>query len=209
MRFAAYDRVSPADPLSAFPIILEQRNARLPAATLLVLLAALLILAAIPVGLILSLAGGALWERPVAGIQGAVGLAIWFALFTFPAVDLVRRLTSSRSVKIELGRVTVTEQRLLGSATWTAPISAFDGLAHHIRTSVSGTRHELILAHSDRSRCVLIAIADRFAKPEVDRAAAMLGVREIPARDLYSTRPRVDIAPAPSLVGAALRPAAT
>ena len=70
MRFADYDSVSPAGPLSSFPVVLEQRNSRLPAVTLLILLTALIALAAIPVGLILTLAAGSLWERPIAGQIG-------------------------------------------------------------------------------------------------------------------------------------------
>lgn len=208
MRFAAFDSISPSGPIAAFPLRIEQRNAWLPAVALLLMLMLLVGLAAIPAGLMLTLEVTDIWAHPMAGLQGAVGLGIWFVLFATPAVHLLRRLASRRTIRLEAHRVTVAEQHLAGSRTWTEPMQAYCGIAHFIRTSVSGTRHELILVHPERERSVLIAIADRITKPEVEQMARLLGLPEIPARDLYAGRPPVSSADAPVLAGG-LNPATT
>lgn len=209
MRIAAFDTVSPSAPLTALPVVIEQRSARLPAAMQLMPLAALLALMAIPFALILGLVAGEasaralIVEKPVAALQMVVGMTMWMGLLAWPAHRLLAKLTGARTVRIDTHHVTVTDKGLLGTRTSSIPLDDFDGLAHHIRASLSGTRHELILAHPDRNRSVLLAIADRFTKSEVERVCALLGVPEIAARELYE--PRREAAPikAPALAAAA------
>jgi hypothetical protein len=209
MRIAAYDTICPSAPFAGLPLVIEQRSARLPAAMQLVPLAILLVLMAIPFALILELIAGEpsaramIADRPLATAQMTIGMLLWMALLAWPARRLLCKLFTTRTVALDAHTVTVTDRWLLGSRTRIAPVAAFDGLAHHVRASLSGTRHELILAHADRSRSVLIAVADRFTKSDVERACHLLGVREIPARELYETRlPETEIE-APALAAAA------
>ncbi len=191
MRMAAYDCVTPSNPLDKLPVTISQSSTRLPAALMLALVATLLVLIAVPFSLILVMAAGEpaaralLLERPGATLQMGLGVVVWLALFAWPANRLLTRLTSARTVRIDAGHVHVTEKRLTGTRTWTLPLAAFDGLAHHVRASLSGTRHELILAHHQRNHSVLVAVADRISQAEIERTCRLLGVREIPARALY------------------------
>jgi hypothetical protein len=194
MRIAAFDNLSPNDPLETFPVTIEQTSARLPAALMLALVAALLVLVAIPFTLILaSLAGepaarALLAERPGATLQMALGVVVWMTLFAWPANRLLNRLVAARTVTLTPEHIEVRERGLLGTEVWMLPLAAYDGLAHHVRASLSGTHHELILAHADRDRSVLLAIAPRFSEADVQRISRLLCVREIPARDLYASR---------------------
>ena len=205
----AHDSITPSAPLTALPLVIEQRSARLPAALQLLPLAILLILMAVPFSLILGLlaeepsARALIAERPLASAQMAVGMLMWMALLAWPAYRLLTKLTGTRTVTIDGSQITVVERGLFGTQTWTLPLTSFDGLAHHVRASLSGTRHELILAHPDRSRSVLLAIADRFSKIEVERACALLGVCEIPARELYEPRRQELEIQSPALAAAA------
>ena len=65
------------------------------------------------------------------------------------------------------------------------PLASFAGVAHHVRASLSGTRHELILVHPDREKSVLLSLAAKVAQAEVDRVAALLGHKEISPGVLY------------------------
>ncbi len=215
MRIAAHDTISPSAPLTSLPLVIEQRSARLPAALQLVPLTIMMILMAIPFALIVGLLAGepsaraVIAERPLASAQMTLGMLMWMGLMAWPANRLLTKLTGMRTVSIDGHQVTVVDKGLLGTNTWTLPLTSFEGLAHHVRASLSGTRHELILAHPDRSRSVLLAIADRFGKSEVEGACTLLGMREIPARDLYEQRRPEPDRPAPVLVGAGFSPATT
>jgi hypothetical protein len=94
-------------------------------------------------------------------------------------------MTLTRTVDIDERTVTVTEGSRFRTWTWSAPLSSYTGLAHHLRASLSGTRHELILVHPERDKCVLLSLADTMAQCEVDRVAALLGQKEIPSSELY------------------------
>lgn len=163
---------------------------------------------AIPFALILALVAGEasaralIADKPVATLQMVVGMLMWMALLAWPAHRLFTKLTGVRTVSVDNGHVTVTDKGLFGTTAETVPLDTFDGLAHHIRASLSGTRHELILAHPDRSRSVLLAIADRFTKTEVERVCLLLGVPEIPARALYEPRPAEAALETPALAAA-------
>ncbi len=59
------------------------------------------------------------------------------------------------------------------------------GVVHHVRASLSGTRHELILVHPQREKSVLLSLADKMPQSEVDRVAALLGQKVVPPSELY------------------------
>ncbi len=103
---------------------------------------------------------------------------------------LIDGLARSRSVEIRDGQVTITQKRLFGAKTWTTPLADYAGVIHHVRASLSGLRHELILAHADRRNSILLAIADRFTQTEIDHVAALLGQREVPSASIYTLRVR-------------------
>jgi hypothetical protein len=98
---------------------------------------------------------------------------------------LVARIAIRRTVDIDAERVRVEEGSPFGAWTWEAPLSAYAGIAHHVRASLSGTRHELILVHPEREKSVLLSVAPRASQAEVNRVVALLGTEEIPPSELY------------------------
>jgi hypothetical protein len=140
-------------------------------------------------GLVDTVAG-----KPIAAIQLATALA----LLSLALAHFVRRLISgvgrSATVRIDTDSATVEERRLLGTRIWTEPLASYRGIAHHVRTRLSGPRHELILVHPDRARCLLIDLAPCIAEDRVREVCAALRMPEVPARALYEpdrrSRPR-------------------
>jgi hypothetical protein len=126
-----------------------------------------------------------LTDRPLAAIQSFIGLTIWTALFIVPLKRILARLGAERTVRLNPDSVEVTDVTLLGRRSWSAPLAEYAGIAHHVRSSLSVLRHELVLVHPDASKNVLIAIADRIPQSTIDRAKTLLGLPEVPARSLY------------------------
>jgi hypothetical protein len=189
MRLAAIDRMTPSMPDFTEPVVhLLQQPSRRSVGALLALLTMIGALMLLPFYLLASsaLADGGLRDavatRPLATLQILTGLAFWLLLIGFPIYRLGDALTRARSVEIANGLVTVEDRAFGRSATWSAPIGEFIGLVPYLRASLSGVRHELILLHPDRSRSVLIALADRLQQSEVDRIAGALGRPELPPR---------------------------
>jgi hypothetical protein len=60
-------------------------------------------------------------------------------------------------------------------------------VAHHIRASLSGARHEIVLVHADRRRSVLLHFADRVLESELAAVARRLELPVVPARWIYRT----------------------
>lgn len=190
MRVAIYDRVEPPIP-SQLPFRLVGSCSHRAAAVKL----ALAIPAALGVGFALTavaldaaLAPGA-WaiiaQHPAIGLEILVAVAFCTYLLALPIKRLFDRLVVKRAAEIGYGRVAVTERGHFRTRTWSVPLASYLGIAHHVRASLSGTRHELILVHPDRDKSVLLSVADTLSQNEVARVAAILGHTEIPARELY------------------------
>jgi hypothetical protein len=82
--------------------------------------------------------------------------------------------------------VTVREVGALRSRAWTAPLSEFAGVAHHIRSTLSGLRHELVLVHRVRGKSVLLLqTANAVPQATLERAAALLALPQVSAGELY------------------------
>ncbi len=186
-----FETIDPPQPLSALPARLEQSSPRAKTALSLILiaLAGLAIVTpfvAVTLHLIEAPAARSLMiEQPGSVLQLGFGLAVWTALLGWPAKRLAQRLSARRIVTLSNYAVTVDERGLFGGRTWSAPFTSYTGVAHHVRASLSGVRHELILLHDDPTRSVLLAIAPRFSQAELDRVCHLLGAQEISARLLY------------------------
>jgi hypothetical protein len=66
------------------------------------------------------------------------------------------------------------------------PLASYRGIAHVVRTSLSGTRHELVLVHPLRAHRILLCMADRISEAELAHAARILRLPVIAASDLYA-----------------------
>jgi hypothetical protein len=131
----------------------------------------------------------AMVAHPLATFQLGLGFVV---LATLLSIALARALSSigrKRRIEIAAGHVAVTDKTLLRQRRWECPLAEFIGLAHHVRSTLSGARHELILVHPDRNRSLLVGIAPRLTRAEVAGAAAALGVAEVAPSVLYRRRP--------------------
>lgn len=195
MRFSSIDSIVPSALPAALPLRLEQNTSSVSTllklavvlpATLALLLPFLLLVQAFAAD---PAVRTALMERPATLIQLMLGLAFWGVLFAWPLKRLTDGLARHRSITIADGLVTITEASLLATRSWSTPLAGYAGVIHHVRASLSGLRHELILAHADRNSSVLLTISPSIAQGEIDRVSTLLGLREVPSAAIYALRP--------------------
>jgi hypothetical protein len=218
MHLSAIDRISPATPIDQLPIRLDLAASRGSLAISLLLTIPAVVFLITPFALVGWLAAvepdaflrtDLTW---VSGLQLVAGLAVTLAV----AAAAVRRLRAVwvRSATVEVGHgvVAVVERGFGFTRRWTAPITEFLGVAHNVRSSLSGFRHELVLVHPDPSRHVLLRVDSLIAQPHIDRLAIMLGLSQIPARSIAANaaqEARIPVAaeqtPVPELVGLPVR----
>lgn len=194
---AALEIVGAKQKLEALPLHQTQRVSRASAATRLALLVPAILLVLVPVSFVLvsTDAFAQAIARPADAFLAGAGVAAFIALFGLPLSRAVAALVSRRTVRIDAGYITVGDHGLLGSRTWTLPLASYGGLAHVVRTSLSGARHELVLVHADRSRRVLLCASDKLSQADVECASRLLDLPLVPPNDLY--RWRSDRAEAP------------
>jgi hypothetical protein len=187
---AVENHPSEAPPFSALPLHLERRASRASAASrLLLLVPAVAAAGVVLVILAINVAGdpdaaGRVLERPAAAAQIAVALALWLALFVGPCLRALAGLSAGRRIEIADGLVRVEDWTLFGRRRWSEPLASYSGVAHHIRASLSGVAHEVVLVHPG-ARSVTLLAAEKVSQSTIDRAAALLGLPEVPARALY------------------------
>jgi hypothetical protein len=191
---AAFEFSSPAPDFDCLPIVLEQRCSRLAATARLLLLVPALISLVVPLALVAARATevpatlSVLADKPLAAIELAFALALWTILFVLPIKGLIGQFACARSVRIDARCVAVTEHTLFGTRAWTAELLEYRGVAHHVRTSLSGTRRELILVHPVRDKSVLLHAAEQISETMARDVATQLGLKEISGSELYRIR---------------------
>jgi hypothetical protein len=191
---AALEIVGVHQKFDALPLHLTQRFSRTSVVARLTLLVPAILLVLVPVGFF-SLSANAMEQltaHPADALLAGFGVALFVSLFGLPFSRAIKALVSKRTVRIEAGVVTVEDRGLLGLSTWTLPLTAYHGVAHVVRTSLSGARHELVLVHPSRSRRVLLCASDKLSETDLDQASQLLSLPRVPANDLYRwpSRPR-------------------
>ncbi|MEW5963844.1 MAG: hypothetical protein AB1749_09820 [Pseudomonadota bacterium] len=195
MRLPAFDTIQPADRPLALPLSLDLSGPRLGPWVLTLLLVPLAGLALAPFALLAAhavedgTAREAIAARPLATFQLGLGFVVLASVLTLAFARAFSGIGRRRQIEIAEGRVVVTDEALLGRRRWEGPLAEFIGLAHHVRSTLSGARHELILVHPDRNRSLLVRIAPRLSRSEVAAAAAALGLPEVEPGALYRRRP--------------------
>ncbi len=185
-----FDHVEPAPDFAQFPVVFTLTTSRSSAVVKLLMLAPMMVLLAVPLSLIgahaehpaLSLISG----NPVSALQILTGFVVWVALFVWPLKRIVACMGARRTVDIDGQTVKVEDSSPFGGSSWSAPLASYRGIAHHIRASLSGNCHELILVHADPAKNVVLAISDRVSQSMFERAKILLNLPEVPARDLYA-----------------------
>lgn len=203
MRSQVFEFVDVSSGSEGFPLRSSQGAARASSLLHLALVSALAAVVVVPQ---FGLAGYALsspdirqsiFGSPLVAFQLVVAMLFWVGLFAWPLRGLFARLTWRRSVEITRETVAVSDTRPLGDSQWTAPLSAYTGVAHHIRSSLSGTRHELVLVHPDPRRSVLLMTAEHVSDADVARMTRLLGLPQVAATELYRLTKRKSPLPSP------------
>ncbi len=198
MDYARVDGGQVLGSVPSLPITLEQRVsiASFVTTSLSIALAAGVLLT--PFGLVAGLAALdpsaflTIAQHPATAIQLGLALAIGIGFVAVPMKRLVRRARAPRRIVVCDQTVVATDRWLADGGGWSEPLAAYKGVAHHVRTTLSGAHHEIVLIHEEASKSVVLHMADRIAQPQVDAVAALLNVAEIPARAMYE-RERVTL----------------
>ncbi len=132
---------------------------------------------------ILQMAG-----RPVSTLLLTAGLAIGLALMMFPLRSGLSGFGRRRNLVVGAELVEIEDKGLTGTRRWRVPIDDYCGVTHHIRATLSGARHEIILVHSDRAGDLLLALDDRAPQQGAEHYARLLGLPVLPAKTYYVRR---------------------
>lgn len=182
-----------AEATRSLPITLEPAPDRgsLIVAGIFIALAAAILLA--PFSLLLAQAAQdpssflATMQQPATAVQLGLALIVAIAFVAMPLRRLIRTAQLPRRIVISATTVNAASDAH-GTPAWSEPLSAYRGIAHHIRSSLSGAQHEIVLVHPDLSRSVILQAAPRIDQSQLDAMAALLNVGEVPARALYEGR---------------------
>lgn len=188
---AVLDTVAGNPLFDRLPLIINQKSSRASALIMLMLLVPALLVGLVPTALLVAFASsswGVAADHPGAAAQVLVGIGLWTVLFVLPAKRILQRFGAIRRICVETGSVTVSERGLFGSRDWSAPLSEYTGIARHLRSTLSGLRHELILVHREPRKSVLLHSGDLASAPAIDQATRLLGLPEIQPRELYRGR---------------------
>ena len=124
--------------------------------------------------------------NPLFAAELVLAIGFWIALFAWPLKRLAVRLNWRRELEITPERVAVKDHKAFGQSVWNVPLNSYLGVAHHVRTSLSGTRHELILMHPERQRSVLLMVSEHISAADIAYFSRMLQLPEVSAKDLYA-----------------------
>lgn len=191
MRPEAFDRVELMGGAETFPLLSQQSSSKQASIFNLALMSVLAAAVVLPQ---LALAVHALARadtralilaNPLLALDMVLAMAVWLALFGWPLKRLVAGLNWQRNVEITPEAVAVRDDGIFGPAAWSAPLKDYTGIAHHVRTTLGTARHELILVHPERNRSVLLLACEHICESDVRRFCRLLGLPEVPARELY------------------------
>ena len=124
--------------------------------------------------------------QPLATFQIIAGILMLSALLLVPARRLVAGIGHKGIVEIDGGMVKVAEKGLLSARQFRERLDAYRGVAHRVRTTVSGVHHELVLVHPDARRDVVIALDGMDPAMTPATMIARLGLPEITGRAFRS-----------------------
>lgn len=126
--------------------------------------------------------------QPLTTLQIVVGILMLSALLLIPARRMVAGIGRADIVEIDGSVVKVMEKGFLSKRQFSEPLDAYRGVAHRIRTTVSGIHHELVLAHPDARRDVVIALDGMDPAMTPAAVIARLGLPEITGGEIGRRR---------------------
>lgn len=182
MRVQGFEVIDVSGGPSGLPITLRQTNTtltRLPGLILMGALAALIVapqLAFAVYAVASSEVRSAMAAQPLIAIELALALAFWAALIVWPLRNMLLALFSDRFVDIRDGEVQVVDRTLFSKTFWRLPLTAFEGIAVRVRSSLSGARQEAVLVHADRNRSIILMVAEHIGRREVEELSRLLSL---------------------------------
>ncbi len=206
MRATAFETITPDAPVTDLPTSLRQTPSRAAPFILLAVALPAAVLSLFPFAMIaehISRDQSLLTQN--IGTTIAIGLAgiLWLTVFAWPIALRTSRAATRRQVELSNAHVHVTDHRLFGRQSWSEPLERYSGLTHRVRSSLSGTRHELVLVHPNPSRNVLVRASEQISASEIEATAALFGCPEIAPRVIYPTFGRNAWGSQPKLASAA------
>ena len=190
MRATAFETSEPCTPITALPLALLQAPSRSAPVLTLALACPAALAALAPFYLMAAHAASQdtslFVERFEASLMLTLALILWGALFGWPIMRRLTRIGTQRQIAISNATIHVTERGPFINRSWTEPLAAYRGLAHHVRSSLSGTRHELLLVHPDPAKSLMLRTASTIGQDEIDQTAGVLGCREIAPQVFYA-----------------------
>ncbi len=192
MRIAAIDRVITSGKDGHLPVELRQSSARLIALTLLVLSATAIVALLTPAAMIvIGVADNPqtlskVFAHPGSAALLMFGILVGLMLLAVPLRAGLARLRGQRVVVLTEDSVDVEDQGLFRRSSWTASPAQFCGVTHHIRATLSGARHEIILIHPDSDKDVLLSLTPSAPAMGAHEYARLLGLKEVHAKQLYA-----------------------
>ena len=188
MRATAFETIVPDQSITALPVTLVQRPSRSSPIFMVLLVVPVVMAMLMPYSLIAVAAArdsSIVLDRGRSVAQIMIAFALWSLVFGWPIVVRLSRIWTQRTVHISGENVRVVERTMLGEHAWSKPLSSYRGVAHHIRSSVGGTRHELLLIHKDKTASILLRASPMISRREIDDVVRLLGCREIAPQVFY------------------------
>ena len=174
------------------PITLRQTNAkltRIPGLVLLGILAALIVLPQLVFAAYAVASPDvrqAMIAHPVVAIELALALVFWVGLIVWPLRNILLALLSDRIVDIRDGEVKVVDRTAFSKTLWRMPLRAYEGVAVHLRSSLSGVRQEAVLVHPDRNRSIILMTGEHIGAQELEELRNLLSLPCAPAERRFS-----------------------
>lgn len=190
----AFDRAVTTSAPGELPLRVQLTNdtwGRLPGVALMVGLAGLIVAPQLALA-IYALGASELRQAVVAapwiGVELAIGLISLIGLVCWPLRLRVARLARRRDIVINRDHVVVTDHHAFGETPWSASMSEFAGVTHHVRSSLSGVRHELVLVHPERGRSLILRVSEQIPGRDLDAVRGLLLMPEVAALALYQSQ---------------------
>lgn len=127
--------------------------------------------------------------RPLIGVQLLGGLVVLLCIFGWPLAHFAGRCLVRRRITIDRETVRCEAVGPFGARSWSEPIAHYSGTLPRVRTSLSGTRHELVLVHRRRSRSVGLPCPPEIPAEAIQSVARLFVLAEIPSREAASFAP--------------------
>lgn len=122
-------------------------------------------------------------KRPFATTQVLTGSVTILSLFVGPLLVMLGRAFTRRTIMIGSGEVTVLERGLFRSRVWIEPLAGYSGVSRRLRSNLSGVHGELVLAHPNPRRSLVLKESARITDADVEDWSRVLDLAEIRSRD--------------------------